>query len=111
MLRGSLQNMGLRASRVGHARRRHASSAAAVPGHNVKLRTIDELGGPSFLTTLNWLFVKGYFKTTQQMQVRESRGAPACVYLFVCVFIAAAAAAGVGTFGGSSYKDTSECIK
>ncbi|KAM9347319.1 LOW QUALITY PROTEIN: cytochrome P450 [Symphorus nematophorus] len=42
-------------------------------GDNVKLKTIDELGGPSFLTTLNWLFVKGYFQTTQQLQIEQSK--------------------------------------
>uniref|UniRef100_A0A3Q3XN99 Uncharacterized protein n=1 Tax=Mola mola TaxID=94237 RepID=A0A3Q3XN99_MOLML len=36
-------------------------------------RTVDDLGGPSFLTTLNWLFVKGYFMTTQQMQIEHSK--------------------------------------
>lgn len=92
MLRKSLANIGLRVHRpqqegiqraaasYGHIRRRDASSSTAataasssatIMGDNVKLKTMDDLGGPSFLTTLNWLFVKGYFKTTQQMQVSE----------------------------------------
>lgn len=40
-------------------------------GADDKLKTMDELGGPSFMTTLYWLFIKGYFKTAQQMQVRR----------------------------------------
>lgn len=38
-----------------------------------RLKTMDDLGGPSLLTTLYWLFVKGYFQTTQQMQIEHSR--------------------------------------
>ncbi|KAM9851361.1 cytochrome P450 isoform 3-T3 [Aulostomus maculatus] len=34
---------------------------------------MEELGGPSFVTTLYWLFVKGYFQTTQQMQIEHSK--------------------------------------
>lgn len=92
MLRKSLANIALRVHRpqqegiqraaasYGDIRRRDASSSTAataasssatIMGDNVKLKTMDDLGGPSFLTTLNWLFVKGYFKTTQQMQVSE----------------------------------------
>ncbi|CAK6971717.1 sterol 26-hydroxylase%2C mitochondrial [Scomber scombrus] len=41
--------------------------------HNTKLKTMDDLGGPSFMTTLYWLFVKGYFKTTQQLQIEHSK--------------------------------------
>ncbi|XP_060909082.1 sterol 26-hydroxylase, mitochondrial [Labrus mixtus] len=56
----------------GDIHRRDASSAA-VMGANVKPKTMDELGGPSFMTTLNWLFVKGYFQTTQQMQIEHKK--------------------------------------
>lgn len=105
MLRKSLANIGLRvhrpqpegiqraAANYGDIRRRHASSSTAaasssatIMGDNVKLKTIDDLGGPSFLTTLNWLFVKGYFKTTQQMQVseREARDRCVCVPCSLC---------------------------
>lgn len=88
MFRKSLVSVGLRVRRPHHqgtqsvtvnygdvCRRPASSSAAsaAIVGGNVKLKTIDDLGGPSFLTTLNWLFVKGYFKTTQQLQVSEKR--------------------------------------
>ena len=77
MLRKSAVSVGLQASRQRHAwvarssaalsaaRRGSASSVAAVG----KLKTVDELGGPSLVTSLYWLFLKGYFKTTQQMQV------------------------------------------
>lgn len=37
-----------------------------------KPKTIDDLGGPSFLTSLYWLFGKGYFQITHQMQVKTS---------------------------------------
>lgn len=60
------------AGNYGDVRRRDASSAT-VMGENVKLKSMEDLGGPSFMTTLNWLFVKGYFKTTQQLQVRGWR--------------------------------------
>lgn len=86
MLRKSLVNIGLRVNRAQHEgiqrvtarcgdnRRRDASTGTAtVMSDNVKLKTMDDLGGPSFMTTLNWLFVKGYFQTTQQLQVSASR--------------------------------------
>lgn len=46
-----------------------AATAAEITEDKTKLKTMADLGGPSLLTTLHWLFVKGYFKTTQQMQV------------------------------------------
>ncbi|XP_029315622.1 cytochrome P450 [Cottoperca gobio] len=93
MLRTSLVNIGLRGNLQQHAgvqrgkaglnSGKHAamhrsdasssSSSSTVMGDNVKLKTMDELGGPNFLTTLNWLFVKGYFKTTQQLQIEHSK--------------------------------------
>lgn len=96
MFRNRLLTVGLRAS-VPHreglrrtavnyagARRRHASSAATeITDHNVRQKTMEDLGGPSFLTTLNWLFLKGYLPKTQQMQVS---GARACT-LRACLFI------------------------
>ncbi|CAN9498485.1 unnamed protein product [Ophioblennius macclurei] len=36
-------------------------------------KTIEDLHGPSLSTTLYWLFVKGYFNTTQQMQIEHSK--------------------------------------
>lgn len=84
MFRKSLITVGLRGNRQrysgvqratvthGDVRYRETSSAA-VMGDNVKLKTMDELGGPSFMTTLNWLFVKGYFKTSQQMQIEHKK--------------------------------------
>lgn len=85
MLTRSLVNVGLRLSRQQRDGLQRAAAAAwlspplrgdicrrdttssTVMG--VKPRTMEELGGPSFMTTLYWLFVKGYFQTTQQMQV------------------------------------------
>lgn len=83
MLRRSLVNIGQRAQPGVTAARRDASSstttaagATEIMGDKNKLKTMDDLGGPTFLTTLHWLFVKGYFKTTQQMQVSV------CTYVF-----------------------------
>lgn len=91
MLRKSLVNIGLRVNRpqfkhgiqratvnYGNTSRRDASSTTTTStttmmGDNVKLKTMDELDGPSFLTTLHWLFVKGYFQTTQQLQIEQSK--------------------------------------
>ena len=98
MLRRSLRSVGLRLSRPQHeggrgatasrgdVHRRDASSTGSttststVMGDSVRQKTIDDLGGPSFLTTLNWLFVKGYFQTSQQLQVSGT-----CVCVCVCV--------------------------
>lgn len=92
MFRNRLLTVGLRAG-VPHreglhrtavnyagARSRHASSAATeITDHNVRQKTMEDLGGPSFLTTLNWLFLKGYLPKTQQMQVSGARAHVACV--------------------------------
>uniref|UniRef100_A0A3Q1HEI5 Uncharacterized protein n=1 Tax=Anabas testudineus TaxID=64144 RepID=A0A3Q1HEI5_ANATE len=56
----------------GDVHRRDASTST-VMGANNKLKTMDELGGPSFMTTLHWLFIKGYFQTTQQMQIEHCK--------------------------------------
>uniref|UniRef100_G3PNM9 Uncharacterized protein n=2 Tax=Gasterosteus aculeatus aculeatus TaxID=481459 RepID=G3PNM9_GASAC len=50
-----------------------ASTSSTVTAHSSPLKTMEQLGGPGLLTTLNWLFVKGYFQTTQQMQIEHSR--------------------------------------
>ncbi|XP_071336833.1 cytochrome P450 [Trachinotus anak] len=93
MLRKSLMTAGLRVNRQQregiqraaaglrpvsygdvYPHRRAASTAAtAAMGTNNKPKTMDELDGPSFTTTLYWLFVKGYFQTTQQMQIEHSK--------------------------------------
>ncbi|TRY59297.1 hypothetical protein DNTS_016372 [Danionella cerebrum] len=38
-----------------------------------KPKTMDDLNGPSFLTSLYWLFGKGYFPITHQMQIEHSK--------------------------------------
>lgn len=89
MLRNRLLAVGLRAGgphrealqraavNYAGARRRHASSTTTeMTGDNVRQKTIDDLGGPSFLATFNWLFVKGYLPKTQQMQVSGARTFP-----------------------------------
>lgn len=95
MFSRSLVNVGVRASRLRHDgvrtaaadygqsrhRRRDLSSSSAAAaattttamGDSAKLKTIDDLGGPGLLTSLHWLFVKGYFQTTQQMQIEHSK--------------------------------------
>ncbi|XP_059198696.1 sterol 26-hydroxylase, mitochondrial [Centropristis striata] len=97
MLRKPLVNVGLRVNRQQHERiqritaglrpanygniqhHRDASTTtatantAAVMGDSVKLKPMHELGGPSFLTTLNWLFVKGYLKIGQDMQIEHKK--------------------------------------
>lgn len=50
-----------------HRRQTSTTSSDTAMGVS-KLKTMDDLGGPSFATTLYWLFIKGYFQTTQQMQ-------------------------------------------
>ncbi|KAL0963999.1 hypothetical protein UPYG_G00316290 [Umbra pygmaea] len=52
-------------------RHREISSNATVVGDN-KQKTINDLDGPSFMTSLYWLFGKGYFQTTHQMQIEHS---------------------------------------
>ncbi|RVE58352.1 hypothetical protein OJAV_G00208580 [Oryzias javanicus] len=54
---------------LGELRRHQTSTTVGVD----KLKTLEDLGGPSFMTTLNWLFVKGYFKTTQQLQIEHKK--------------------------------------
>ncbi|XP_041858390.1 cytochrome P450 [Melanotaenia boesemani] len=62
----------LGAAHHGDIQRRRTSSTSTVMGVN-KQKTMDDLGGPSFMTTLYWLFVKGHFKTTQQMQIEHKK--------------------------------------
>ncbi|XP_038577003.1 cytochrome P450 [Micropterus salmoides] len=92
MFRRSLVNIGLRVNRqqlegiqsvteglnpvkYGDVRRRDSSTTTttSVMGDNVKLKTMDDLSGPSFMYTLYWLFVKGYLQTAQQMQIEHSK--------------------------------------
>uniref|UniRef100_A0A3Q4M3A0 Cytochrome P450 family 27 subfamily A member 3 n=1 Tax=Neolamprologus brichardi TaxID=32507 RepID=A0A3Q4M3A0_NEOBR len=63
---------GLNPANYGDILRREAASTSTVMGVN-KMKTMDDLGGPSFMTTLYWLFIKGYFQTTQQMQIEHSK--------------------------------------
>lgn len=46
----------------------HAQSAAAETG---KYKTIDDLPGPSLMTTAYWLFIKGYADKSHAMQVKH----------------------------------------
>ncbi|XP_075968343.1 cytochrome P450 [Anarhichas minor] len=76
MLRRTAVSVGLRLTAgpsPGRYGDRHASSSTTVMRPSSPLKTMEQLGGPSFLTTLNWLFVKGYFETTQQLQIEHSR--------------------------------------
>ncbi|CAL1581483.1 unnamed protein product [Knipowitschia caucasica] len=58
----------------------HASTAtststgsSSVVENRPKLKTLEDLHGPSFMNTLYWLFVKGYFQHAHQLQVEHSR--------------------------------------
>ncbi|KAI3355724.1 hypothetical protein L3Q82_004312 [Scortum barcoo] len=91
MIRRSLLRVGLRLHRAAAApraaaggdaiHRRDASSStttsssttSTVVGDNFKLKTMEDLGGPSFLHTLYWLFVKGHVHTGQQMQIEHKK--------------------------------------
>lgn len=57
------------AAAVSYGARRASSSTQAVASRG-RLKAMDELPGPSFLTSLYWLFGKGYFQKAHQMQVR-----------------------------------------
>lgn len=52
--------------------RRSASTSTVMDGTK-RQKTIDDLDGPTFLTTLYWLFGKGYFKQAQQLQIEHSK--------------------------------------
>ncbi|KAK3568945.1 hypothetical protein QTP86_020623 [Hemibagrus guttatus] len=55
---------------VGVARQHNSST---VMGSSSKLKTMGDLDGPSFLTSLYWLFGKGYFPITHQLQIEHSK--------------------------------------
>ncbi|XP_068185618.1 cytochrome P450 [Antennarius striatus] len=85
MLRRSVVNFGLgvkrpkcgvRSAAVGPGAPRHrdaSSVTAAVMDDTVKRKTINDLGGPSLLTSLRWLFIKGYYNKMQQMQIEHRK--------------------------------------
>ncbi|CAB1445238.1 unnamed protein product [Pleuronectes platessa] len=47
-------------------------SSSSVVGAPNQLKAMDE-HGPNILTNLYWLFVKGYFQTTSQMQIEHRK--------------------------------------
>ncbi|KAK6485287.1 cytochrome P450 27C1-like isoform X3 [Huso huso] len=51
--------------------KRHCSSSSDLA--NNTLKTMEELHGPSFLTSLYWLFGKGYFDITHEMQIEHKK--------------------------------------
>uniref|UniRef100_A0A8C6WTN5 Si:dkey-91i10.3 n=1 Tax=Neogobius melanostomus TaxID=47308 RepID=A0A8C6WTN5_9GOBI len=52
---------------------RSASTTSTVMDNAKSLKTIDDLNGPTFMNTLYWLFVKGYFKHAQQLQIIHNK--------------------------------------
>lgn len=52
---------------------RRGASTTTVLDNNTKQKTMDDLVGPSFVTTLYWLFAKGYFKNSELMQIEHSK--------------------------------------
>ncbi|XP_068602702.1 cytochrome P450 [Brachionichthys hirsutus] len=78
MLRRSLTHFGLGATRpaagrVGPRRRAASSVSVAAGTEDGNRKTVADLGGPSFLTSLKWLFVKGYYRKMQQMQIEHKK--------------------------------------
>ncbi|XP_061579060.1 sterol 26-hydroxylase, mitochondrial [Cololabis saira] len=71
VLRQRQRQRGLPAAAAGLRHAASASSTAVVA--DSKQKTMDDLGGPTFMTSLYWLFVKGYFQTTQQMQIEHKK--------------------------------------
>nr|XP_061799309.1 sterol 26-hydroxylase, mitochondrial-like [Nerophis lumbriciformis] len=61
------------AAEAGNRNSASSTCSGAVPDGGCRVKSMDELGGPSFLSTLYWLFIKGYFKTTQQMQIEHKK--------------------------------------
>lgn len=59
--------------RAGVPFRGAAGSTSAVMDNSKRLKTVEDLDGPTFLNTLYWLFVKGYFKHAQQLQVEHNK--------------------------------------
>ncbi|XP_028847492.1 sterol 26-hydroxylase, mitochondrial-like [Denticeps clupeoides] len=55
------------------ARRLCASSPSTALAENNKHKTMEDLDGPGLLTSLYWLFVKGYFPIMHQMQIEHSK--------------------------------------
>ncbi|XP_055009232.1 sterol 26-hydroxylase, mitochondrial isoform X2 [Boleophthalmus pectinirostris] len=53
--------------------RQNASTTTSVMGNQAKQKTIDDLPGPSQMSTLYWLFVKGYFRHAHQFQIEQSK--------------------------------------
>lgn len=64
-----------RCSGLGASLRGAASTAstAVLENNSKQYKTMEDLDGPSFTTTLYWLFVKGYFKYAQQLQIEHSK--------------------------------------
>lgn len=52
---------------------RNVSTTSTVVDNTKQLKTIDDLTGPTLINTLYWLFVKGYFKHAQQLQIEHSK--------------------------------------
>ncbi|XP_056145234.1 sterol 26-hydroxylase, mitochondrial [Lampris incognitus] len=46
---------------------------STVVGTDPKPKTMEDLDGPNFLTSLYWLFGKGYFQTTHLMQIEHNK--------------------------------------
>ncbi|AWP13487.1 putative cytochrome P450 27C1-like [Scophthalmus maximus] len=55
----------------GAAAARYVSSSSS--SSSSKLKTMAELGGPNFGTTLYWMFVKGHYRTMHQLQIEHRK--------------------------------------
>lgn len=74
-LTGQLRRLAPGVSRVSWVDLPHdrSASTSTVMDNSKQHKSIDDLHGPTFMNTLYWLFVKGYFKHAQQLQIEHSR--------------------------------------
>ncbi|XP_040296621.1 sterol 26-hydroxylase, mitochondrial-like [Bufo bufo] len=58
----------LQTCRVPRARASHGAAAAGIEGGDKKMKTFEDLPGPSLLTNLYWMFMRGYLLYSQEIQ-------------------------------------------
>ncbi|XP_066433883.1 sterol 26-hydroxylase, mitochondrial-like [Eleutherodactylus coqui] len=65
---GSRISPALQTCRVSLARSLHGAAAAGLTEGNKKLKTFDDLPGPSMFTNVYWFFIRGYLLYAQELQ-------------------------------------------
>ncbi|XP_071978424.1 sterol 26-hydroxylase, mitochondrial-like [Engystomops pustulosus] len=58
------------------ARALHGAAAAGVTEGGKKMKTFDDLPGPSLLTNLYWFFIRGYLLHTHELQIKYKHYGP-----------------------------------